>query len=170
MVPYVGEIRMFGGNFPPVGWAFCDGQILPISGNEALYTLLGTTYGGDGVTTFALPDYRGRIPVNNGVNPRTGTNYPLGQLGGTETVTLTTSNLPPHTHAVNVSSQEGTIDTPSGSFFAKNVQAYSTAAPTAQMASGTISATGGSQPHDNMMPYLPVSYIIALEGAFPSSY
>lgn len=168
MEQYIGEIRMFAGSFPPLGWAFCDGQLLAIAENDALFALIGTTYGGDGVTTFALPDLRGRLPVSQGQNPQTQTTYTIGGQGGTETVGLTVQQLPAHTHAVNVSSLPGAIDSPSGSFFAENVQAFSTSPPNGTMASGTILPTGGSQPHDNMMPFLPISFIISLVGVYPT--
>ena len=162
--PYVGEIRIFAGNFAPAGWMLCNGQILPISENETLFQLIGTTYGGDGQSTFGLPDLRGRVPVHQG------SGFALAQMGGQETVTLTTSQLPQHTHNAAAASSPGNTDSPAGvnSKAAVATPLYSTAATNAQMNAGAISATGGSQPHDNMSPYLTINYIISLFGIFPS--
>jgi microcystin-dependent protein len=165
--PYVGEIRMFGGNYAPIGWALCNGQLLSISENEALYSLLGTTYGGDGVTTFALPDMRGRIPVHKGQNPVTGTSYSLGEKSGVETVTLIESQMPMHTHGVRVSSQPGTEKSPSNNVWAQKIVEYSTSDPTVTMNPSSLSSTGGSMPHENMMPFGVICFIIAREGIFP---
>ena len=159
---YVGEIRMFAGNYPPRNWAFCDGSTLPINGNEALYSVIGTTYGGDGQTNFKLPDLRGRIPVHKGQNSATGTQY-------VEKVTLTTAELPAHTHPVNAQSAMGTLNNPTNAFWAgysKNL--YSTSTPDLQMNAQAVTVVGGGQAHDNMMPYLTVSFIIALNGIYPS--
>ena len=165
--PYLGEIRFFGGNYAPVGWAFCDGTLLDIAGNEALFTLIGTTYGGNGQTTFALPDLRGRAGIHKGTNKGTGTNYVLGQMAGTENVTLLTSQLPTHTHGVMAGS-EGSVNDPKNAFWAgSTVNQYAKAEPSAKMNAQAITSSGGNQPHDNMMPSLTVSYIIALEGIFP---
>jgi microcystin-dependent protein len=165
MDPFLGEIRMFGGNFAPQGWATCDGQILSIAQNTALFSLLGTTYGGNGQTTFALPDLRGRLPVHIGGG------LTMGQAGGSETVILTTTNLPAHTHATNAASAATTLS-PAGQYWAadpgENVAPYA-AAPDGRVMSGTaIGAQGGSQPHENMQPFLAVTFIIALEGIYPS--
>ncbi|WP_274653902.1 phage tail protein [Paenibacillus humicola] len=166
--PYLGEIRLFAGTYAPVGWEFCNGQLLSISQNDALFSLLGTTYGGDGQTTFGLPDLRGRVPLGQGKNP-TGSSYAMGQLAGTETVTLTVNNLPGHTHAVMANNTSGTTGDPSNAFWAQSTSTqYATAAPDAQMSAQSIASSGGSQPHDNMMPTLAVSYIIALNGIYPS--
>lgn len=163
MDPYVGEIRFFAGSFAPVGWALCDGTVLAISQNEALYTLIGTTYGGDGVNTFALPDLRGRIPVHRG------NNYPMGMRGGSETVTLTSNQLPAHAHAALAHSTEGTSADPTGNFwgYSANEQYVTADTINGTMSPTSVSVTGGSQPHDNMMPYLAVNFIIALEGIYP---
>jgi microcystin-dependent protein len=164
--PYLGEIRMFAGNFAPVNWALCNGQILNISENEALYTLIGTTYGGDGQSTFALPDLRGRIPVH------TNASYPLGSKAGSETVTLTTNELPTHTHTAVASSLPGTIDSPSNAVWAVSSGlnfSDGIGQTLSDMNPQIISAVGGSQPHDNMMPSLTISFIIALSGIYPSS-
>ena len=164
--PYVGEIRMFGGNFAPAGWMFCDGQLLPISENETLFNLIGTTYGGDGQSNFALPDLRGRLPIHQG------NGFTLAVTGGVETVTLTTSQIPAHTHAA-LASNAGSSDNPAGNFWARTATGKSYATDNAgvglvNMNAGTVGLTGGSQPHDNMHPFLCVSYIISLFGIFPS--
>ncbi|SFL21219.1 Microcystin-dependent protein [Paenibacillus sp. 1_12] len=162
--PYVGEIRMFAGNFAPVGWALCDGQMMSISQNEALYTLIGTTFGGDGQTTFALPDMRGRIPIH-----RTEA-YPLGAKGGAETISLITNELPLHTHVPHASTQTGTQPSPNNAIWATNVASTYTEGngSPVTMNQQTISLEGGNQQHTNMMPSLTISFIIALEGIFPS--
>jgi len=166
--PYVGEIRMFGGNFSIAGWAFCDGSLLPISENETLFQLIGTTYGGDGQNTFALPDLRGRVPIHMGQGPGL-SNYNLAESAGVESVTLTQNQIPIHTHAP-VASNTGNSDNPSGSFWANSTtgKPYSAAPPAIQMNPGTVASTGGSQPHDNMIPFLCVTYLISLFGIFPS--
>jgi microcystin-dependent protein len=166
--PYVGEIRMFAGSFAPVGWEFCNGQLLSISENDVLYSLLGTTYGGNGQTTFGLPDLRGRIPVHMGVSRASGTTYPLGNVGGVESVTLTSQQMPVHSHTANALSTAANLLTPQNALWADGLPIYSTGAPTAAMAGDAISATGGSQPHDNTMPFLCISFIIALVGIYPS--
>jgi microcystin-dependent protein len=166
--PYIGEIRMFAGSFAPNGWMFCEGQQIQIADNSTLFTLIGTTYGGDGVQTFALPDLRGRLPLHTGTG-NSGTNYMLGQSVGTETVTLTTNQLPNHNHALAASSQPGTALSPSGAFFAASAAqnaGYATAADST-LALTAAGSTGG-QPHNNMQPYLCVSFIISLFGVFPS--
>ncbi|GFN33781.1 phage tail protein [Paenibacillus xylaniclasticus] len=169
MEPYIGEIRMFAGNFAPSGWHICDGSILPISENEALFSLIGTTYGGDGQTTFALPDLRGRVPVGQGMNSATGTTYTLGQKAGTETVTLTSNELPAHIHGV-VASSAVTTSHPQGAVWGTGdtVQYVAPSTSGAPMLASAVSVAGGGQPHDNMMPYLPIGYIIALEGIYPT--
>jgi microcystin-dependent protein len=162
--PFVGEIRMFGGNFAPQGWAFCDGSLQPISGNDVLFALIGTTYGGDGQTTFALPDLRGRIPVHPD-----GSNFQLAQAGGTETVTLTVPQLPQHGHAA-LSGTGTAANSPGGNTWGavSGSTPYTDQSPNAQMNAQNIFPTGGNQPHDNFMPYLCVSFIISLFGIFPS--
>lgn len=166
MDQYIGEIRMFAGNYPPEGWAFCNGQILPILQNQALFALIGTTYGGDGQNNFALPDLRGRVPVGQGRNPITGTTFPMGQKNGTETVTLALNHLPSHTHTVSATSEAGTLTSPNNAVWAKNVMQY-TSQPSANMNVGAIAMTGGGAPHTNIMPFLTISFIIALTGYFP---
>jgi microcystin-dependent protein len=166
--PYVGEIRMFGGNFAPAGWMFCNGQILPISENETLFQLIGTTYGGDGQSTFALPNLQSRLPMHMGTGPGL-SNRILAESGGTETVTLTVNQIPAHTH-VPQASNAGTSDNPANNFWARTTtgKSYGTTPTDTTMNPQTISAVGGSQPHENMHPFLCVSYIISLFGIFPS--
>ncbi len=162
--PYVGEVRLFAGNFAPAGWMLCNGQLLPISENEVLFQLIGTTYGGDGETTFALPDLRGRVPVHQGGG------FILAQTGGAEAVTLTPNQIPAHSHGVRASTAAGTGSGPGGALLAAtgSVNSYGSAAPTQPMTPGALAPQGGSQPHDNMAPYLAVSCIISLFGIFPS--
>ncbi len=168
MEQYIGEIRIFGGNYAPSGWALCNGQLLNIVEHEILFSLIGTTYGGDGQTTFALPDLRGRLALHMGPNPTTGTQYNLGQKGGTETVTLTSNQLPAHTHAVSAQSAAGTTNSPTNAFWATSgAMQYSTQAPNGTMNPQAVSIVGGDQYHENMMPYLPMNYIISLEGLWP---
>lgn len=164
--PYVGEIRMFGGNFAPAGWMFCEGQLLPISENETLFQLIGTTYGGDGQSTFALPDLRGRLPIHQG------NGFILAETGGAEEVTLTVNQIPAHSHALLANSALASIASPQGAVTAQSRQAgvdlYLEDAPQVNMAANAVSAVGGSQPHTNFQPYLCVSFIISLFGIFPS--
>jgi microcystin-dependent protein len=162
--PYVGEIRMFGGNFAPAGWNFCEGQLLPISDYATLYTLIGTTYGGDGQSTFALPDLRGRLPIHQGGG------FTLAENGGVEQVTLSTSQIPAHTHPFLASTDFGNLASPSGDVLAQpTAQTFYFGAPgNAALSANSISATGGSQPHSNFQPYLCISFIISLFGVFPS--
>ena len=163
--PYVGEIRMFAGNFAPAGWALCQGQLVAISDNETLFNLIGTTYGGDGQSTFALPNLASRIPVHAGPG------FVLGQMGGVEEVTLTTSQLPVHTHAPAANNNAGGVASPSGAYWGTTgINIYNTATPdgSVKMASGLLSSVGGSQPHDNMVPFLVVNFIISLFGVYPS--
>jgi len=171
--PFLGEIRMFAGNFAPRGWALCDGQLLPISNNTALFSLLGTTYGGDGRTTFALPDLRGRAPIHAGQGPGL-TNKTLGQKGGEETVLLTVNQLPSHTHTaqINADSTVATSDIPKGALPARNAGStpqYGNTPNTALSANSiSINTVGGNQAHPNMQPYITINYIIALQGIYPS--
>ena len=164
--PYVGEIRMFAGNFPPVGWMFCDGQLLPIAENEVLFQLIGTTYGGDGESTFALPNLQSRIPIHMGTGGE-GT-YILGEAGGVESVTLTVQQIPAHTHPFLVANQAGTVVNPGGNMVAAGITVYRPQPATAPMNAAAISPVGGSQPHDNIQPFLCINYIISLFGLFPS--
>ncbi len=167
--PFIGEIAMFAGNFAPRNWAFCDGQLLPIAQYQALFSLLGTTYGGDGQTTFALPDLRGRFPLHpgsgSGLTPRS-----LGETGGAEAVALTIASMPSHTHAANASTGEGAFDTPQDAVHgrpASGIPQYATG-PNTAMAGDAIGTTGGDRTHNNMPPYLGINFIIALQGVFPS--
>lgn len=167
MDPILGTIIIFAGNFEPRGWAFCNGQTLSISQNSALFSLLGTMYGGDGVTTFQLPDLRGRVPMHsgngNGLTPRV-----QGEVLGSETVSLTAAQMPQHSHDVNVANIPGDNDRPTGDFLARS-QIYSAVGTTlATLNPLTVSVAGGNQPHANMQPSLCLQYIIALEGVFPS--
>jgi microcystin-dependent protein len=163
--PYIAQITLFAGNFAPRGWAFCDGQIMAISQNTALFSLLGTTYGGDGRTTFALPDLRGRAPVHAGSSGGPGlTPRLLGEQGGEEAHTLTQNEMPSHAHGGHASSSDQTTNRPSGAYPARGgVYASSQNATT-----GPGEQIGGGQPHANMQPYLGLNYIIAVEGIFPS--
>jgi microcystin-dependent protein len=161
--PFIGEIRMFAGNFAPVGWAFCNGALMPIDQNDALFNLIGTTYGGDGQTTFALPDLQSRIPVH------VGPGFAQGQQAGVESVTLTTSQIPAHSHAPQGNSSAGTQSSPAGGVWAQSTLGqFSSAAPTLTMAPAALGQAGGSQPHDNMVPFLVINFILSLFGVFPS--
>lgn len=162
--PYVGEIRMFGGNFAPAGWQFCEGQLLPISENETLFQLIGTTYGGDGQSTFALPDLRGRIPIHQG------NSFILAETGGAEEITLTQSQLPTHTHPLLASTDVATLSDPTGNVSAQTgtFDQFQTTPGASNMAMESVSEVGDNQPHTNMQPYLCVSFIISLFGIFPS--
>jgi len=160
--PYVGEIRMFAGNFAPAGWMFCEGQLLPISENETLFTLIGTTYGGDGQSTFALPDLRGRLPLH------AGNGFILAETGGAEEITLTVNQIPAHTHALLATSAAASSTDPTGQVLAKpDKNLYRAGAAPNPMAAQAVTATGGSQPHTNFQPYLCVDFIISLFGLFP---
>jgi microcystin-dependent protein len=168
--PYVGEIRMFAGNFAPAGWMLCDGQLLPISENETLFQLIGTTYGGDGQTTFQLPDLQGRIPLHMGQGNGL-SNYIIGQNGGVETVTLSSSQNGAHTHPAQCSSGGGSpaSDPSTGTWAPSDSTQYSNAAPTGFIGGGIpTTLAGGSVPHENMIPFLCINYIISLFGIFPS--
>jgi microcystin-dependent protein len=173
--PYLGEIRMFGGNFAPRGWAMCDGQSLSIAENDALYALLGTTYGGDGQVTFNLPDLRGRVPAHQG--SKSGQSYTIGQVAGVESVILIANQLPSHTHPTYAASVAGAVGVPTTATMisdqgpaGQNISAYTPYnAANAQVALSANSTTvaGGSQPHDNMQPYLGVNFILATAGIYP---
>ena len=167
--PFIGEIRMFAGNFAPRGNSFCDGQLLAISQNDALFSLLGTTYGGDGRTTFALPDMRGRLPLHVGTGPGLSPR-PLGSKGGTEKETITEAQLPSHTHTMQGSSTIANQANPQGRVVAENTafDLYQSAAPTANMSADGITPVGGGGSHNNLMPFLCLNFIIALFGIFPS--
>jgi microcystin-dependent protein len=164
--PYVGEIRMFAGNFAPAGWMFCEGQLLPISENETLFQLIGTTYGGDGESTFALPDLRGRIPIHQG------NGFILAETGGAEEITLTVQQIPAHSHPALGSTSIASSTDPAGNVFARVTVAavfpYGTDNPPQIISPQAVGSVGGSQPHTNFQPYLCVNYIISLFGIFPS--
>jgi microcystin-dependent protein len=162
--PFVGEIRMFAGNFAPAGWMFCEGELLPISENETLFSLIGTTYGGDGQSTFALPDLRGRVPIHMG------SSYTLAETGGVESITLTVSQIPVHSHPLLASALPATDSSPQGHVLAQTraTYLYKIDSPSTPMSANAIASAGGSQPHDNFQPYLCVNFIISLFGVFPS--
>jgi microcystin-dependent protein len=168
--PYVGEIRMFGGNFAPAGWMLCEGQLLPISSFDTLFALIGTTYGGDGQSTFGLPNLAGRLPMHQGTNQ--GTSFIVGELAGDERVTLTTQQIPNHSHNLLGTSDVATVNAPTdnvlGATTGATTLAYGTDNPKITLPAGVISTVGGSEPHENMQPYLCVSFIISLFGIFPS--
>ena len=163
--PYVGEIRMFAGNFAPAGWMFCQGQLLPISENETLFQLIGTTYGGDGQATFALPELRGRVPLHQG------NGLILAEIGGAESIALTVNQIPSHTHVPLANSGTGTSTDPTNNVWAAQPALLQYSGPgsaNVNLPANTLSPTGGSQPHDNFQPYLCVDFIISLFGIFPS--
>jgi microcystin-dependent protein len=165
--PYIGEIRIFAGNFAPVNWALCLGQLVPIFQNDALFNLIGTTYGGDGQTTFALPDLRSRVPLHQAAN------FVIGQSGGVETVTLTVNQIPAHNHVPQGSTASGSQSGPGGGVWAASnppTSIYSNLAPSVAMNAQAIGNDGGSQPHDNMMPFLVINFIICVAGIFPSQF
>lgn len=173
---FVAEIRIVGFNFPPKGWAYCNGQLMPISQNTALFSLLGTNYGGDGKSTFALPDMQGSGPIHSGQGPGL-SDYSLGQMGGTETVTLLQSEIPAHSHTLNASGTAGTTDQIGGAVLARgqfnnqgttgSVAMYFNGAPDTQLAGTAIGVAGGGLPHNNMQPYLVLNFVIAMQGIFP---
>jgi microcystin-dependent protein len=162
--PYVGEIRMFAGNFAPAGWMFCEGQLIPISENETLFQLIGTTYGGDGQSTFALPDLRGRIPIHQG------NGVILAETGGAEEITLTVNQLPVHSHPLLASATVSNQSAPTNNVVAQSSSAdlYIEDTPNVSLVAAAIGSVGGSQPHTNFQPYLCVNFIISLFGIFPS--
>jgi len=163
--PYVGEIRMFAGNFAPAGWMFCEGQLLPISENETLFQLIGTTYGGDGQSTFALPDLRGRLPLHQG------NGFILAETGGAEEITLTVNQIPAHSHPMLASSDQTTTPSAAGNVLGAPLTAtpfFNSGTTNLSIAPQSVSAVGGSQPHTNFQPYLCINFIISLFGIFPS--
>lgn len=166
--PYVGEIRMFAGNFAPRGWAFCDGQLLAVSQNDALFNLFGTIYGGDGGTTFGLPDLRGRIPIHAGSGPGLSPRN-LGAKGGAESVTLTTQQIPSHTHGWRASTDAASTRDTGGGVLAQSIpDVYTSRLSEIDLNAATIGQTGGSRSHTNVMPFLCVHFIVSLFGIFPS--
>jgi microcystin-dependent protein len=167
--PFVGEIRMFGGNFAPVGWMFCDGSTVAISEFQTLFQLIGTTYGGDGQSTFQLPDLRGRIPLHMGTGSD-GTTHIIGENGGVENVTLTTQQIPVHTHPLTVSGDVAQQTNPSGAVPGQSTQAklYVEFDPNVALNAQTVGPSGGSQPHNNMQPFLGINFIISMFGVFPT--
>src|SRR4051812_36054262 len=169
MAPYVGEIRMFAGNFAPNGWMFCEGAPLPIAENEVLFQLIGTTYGGDGEETFNLPNLASRIPIHMGTGPD-GTTYQIGEMAGTEQETLSVQQIPNHSHPLTGTKGNGTQATPAGSVLASStiIKSYALESADTPMAPTSIGAAGGSQPHENTQPFLCINFIISLFGIFPS--
>jgi microcystin-dependent protein len=166
--PYIGEIRLVPFNFAPVSWAFCNGAVMAISQNSTLFELIGTTYGGDGQNTFALPNLQSRVPVHNGTDAN-GNTYVIGQLAGVEFVTLNDSQIPAHSHPPQCNASSSNTTTPSNAFWGSwSDTQYSDQAPAAAMNAGAVGLAGGSQPHDNMVPYQVINFIIALYGIFPS--
>jgi microcystin-dependent protein len=167
--PYIGEIRMFGGSFAPAGWAFCDGQLMPIAENDALFTLIGTTYGGDGQETFGLPNLQSRVPIHQGQGSGL-QNYTIGEAAGVESVTLTTQQIPVHNHSWLASTGGGTSISPQDTVSAAPpvMKLYRLGSPSDPMAANLINPVGGSQPHENVMPYLTINYILSLFGIFPT--
>ncbi len=162
--PYIGELRIFAGNFAPAGWMLCDGQLLPISGNDTLFNLIGTTYGGDGQSTFALPDLRGRLPLHQGGG------FVLAQTGGVESVSLTVQQVAAHTHGLLASPNNASAAAAGGNVLAQtpSYTPYIAMPPNSSLSANSIGPTGGSQPHNNLQPYLCVNFIISLFGIFPS--
>lgn len=171
MAPYVGEIRMFAGNFAPNGWMFCEGQTLPISENEVLFQLIGTTYGGDGQETFNLPNLASRVPIHMGTGPD-GTTYQIGEMAGTEQETLTTQQIPNHTHPFTASTTNGTGVNPGGAVLGASLSSVQLliedASTDTALGANAITPVGGSQPHENTQPFLCINFIISLFGVFPS--
>ncbi len=165
--PFLAEVRIVGFNFAPRGWAFCDGQILPINQNQSLYSLLGTTYGGDGRTSFALPDVRGRSPMHVGRSDG-GQDHRLGQKSGEETHTLSAAEMPNHDHVLQATNTNGNNPLPGGNLLAAFLNGYRNPDNLTSIRSGSVTNVGGGQAHDNMMPYLALNYCIALQGLFPS--
>jgi len=169
--PYIGEIRMIGCNFAPSGWAFCDGSLQSISQNAALFQLIGTTYGGDGLNTFALPNLQSRVPIHVGVNAANGANYVIGQAGGAEAVTLAITQIPNHTHLPQAASGAtgNPVNSPANSVWSGSTGGqFSAQAPAANMNPAAVGSTGGNQPHNNMLPFQAVNFVISLFGVFPS--
>jgi microcystin-dependent protein len=164
--PFVAEIRIFPFNFAPKGWAWCDGQLLPLSQNTALFSLLGTTYGGNGKSNFALPDLQGRAPMHPGQGPGLSL-HDLGETGGSETVSLLESEIPAHSHTMRATSDDGDRPSPDGRYLARGTNLYAAASNLSMMALETLAPAGGDQPHNNMQPYLTFYFSIALQGVFP---
>ena len=160
--PFLSEIDIFGFNFPPKGWAFCNGQLLPINQNQALFSLLGTTYGGDGQTNFALPNIRGRVPIHEG------NGHTLGEAAGTDAVTITMQQLPQHIHVVSATTTNATTPVPTNNFLASTNNGYAAPANLTTLLPSSVTNVGGSQAHENRQPFLALNFCIALQGIFPS--
>jgi microcystin-dependent protein len=171
--PYIGEIRMFAGSFAPAGWALCAGQLMPISENDALFTLLGTMYGGDGQETFGIPDLRGRVPMHNGQGPGISQNYQMGEMAGVENVTLATQHMPVHNHPVfgskSIANTNAPLDKVPATTTGTTIFPYGTDQPTTNLnPAASLAPVGGNQPHENMQPFLCINFIISLFGIFPT--
>jgi microcystin-dependent protein len=168
--PYVGEIRMFGGSFAPVGWALCQGQTIAISQNDTLFNLIGTTYGGDGQSTFDLPNLAGRVPVHQGQGPGISQQYIIGETGGVESVTLTTNQMPNHNHAFIASTHAQDKPSPAGAIYAtaESATIFFAGTPDVSLNAASVQPQGGNQPHENMQPFLVVTFIISLYGIYPT--
>jgi microcystin-dependent protein len=172
-MPYIGEIRLFAGNFAPAGWAFCDGAVIPISENDTLFTLLGTTYGGDGQETFALPNLQSRVPIHMGTGPD-GTTYTIGEMAGTESETLTTQQIPVHSHQAIGTTDGASLLSPQNGVLAQasstqaGMMSYNPPPPGVSMVASEVTPVGGSQPHENVQPFLCINFIISLFGVFPT--
>ena len=168
--PYVGEIRMFGGSFAPAGWAMCQGQLMPISENDTLFNLIGTTYGGDGQETFGIPDLQGRVPLHAGQGPGLSQTYQIGEKAGVESVTITAQTLPIHNHSFLASINAATSTDPTNQVIAQTSQIhlFTQDVTNRQMNANSLTPVGGSQPHENIQPYLAISFIISLFGVFPT--
>ncbi len=160
--PFLSEIKLVSFNFPPKGWAYCNGQLLPINQNQALFALLGTTYGGNGQTNFALPNMQGKLPLH------VGNGHTLGETGGAASVTLNQAQMPMHSHPLEATDGNGATSNPSGAYLGRVNNLYGQASNLTTMAPGSVTTAGGSQPHNNMMPYLTLNFVIALQGIFPS--
>ena len=166
--PYIGEVRLVGFSFAPAGWSLCQGQTVPISENDTLFNLIGTTYGGDGQETFQLPNLAGRVPIHNGTGP-SGNTYVIGEMAGVEQVTLTGNQIPQHSHLLLVSSDiQGNVASPNNNFVAAGQNMFRNTPPAVPMAAGMVGPVGGNQPHENMQPFLVLSWIISLFGIYPT--
>lgn len=168
MEPFIGQIIMFAGNFAPRGWAMCDGQLMPITQNTALFSILGTTYGGDGRVNFGLPDLRGRFPLHPGSGPGLSPRWP-GESGGVESVTIHPSQMPAHNHGISAAQTAGNVHQPGGNFLAAAPgESYATGGATSALNATSVAFSGGNEPHENMPPYMCIHFIICLEGIYPS--
>jgi len=166
--PFIGEIKIWAFNYAPKGWAFCNGQTMPIQQNQALFSLLGTTYGGNGQTTFGIPNLQGRVPMHMGASPGGRVNYPQGAVTGEETHTLIQSEMPRHNHLATVSNASSNVIVPTGAYLGASANLYQPGPANTNLAPSTVAAVGGSQPHENRQPYLALNFCIAINGIYPS--